>query len=231
MDQGLTRGKGGSMLENDFVDPGFVQEPMTTSRVQPHLIYLEKNLIDRISETMEDLISEILEEIKAPAKPQTDEKQEDTVDLPSPSMVRAKDVGDSTIIKIYHHLLSGKIFRSKPEVVQFVLTEACPPKPGTSRKKPGKGRKRSNKSNKTPKTSRNKRTKVEEVKSQHVVEGVVSNQLNDAATINQDPILGSIASTINTNVSSNHEELKIHDLMSTEEMLNEYSIAYQRGEL
>ncbi|OIW07554.1 hypothetical protein TanjilG_08441 [Lupinus angustifolius] len=274
MDQDLIRREGDSTAEKDFASPSFVQESMTTSRVQYHRVYLDKTLLDRISETMKDQISEIIEQIKAPAKLENDGKQGDAVDQPSPSMIRAKDVGDLTVNKvcliskdgaktrasdnnptlsvierlkdwkieqkqrklglpkyyIYHHSLSGKIFRSKLEVVQFVLTETCPPKPGTSRKKSRKPTKRSNKSSKTS-TSRNERTKVEEVISQNVDEGIVSNNLNDVATENQDPILGSIASTINSNVSSNHEELKIHDLMSTEEMLNEYSIAYQRGEL
>ncbi|CAL0302766.1 unnamed protein product [Lupinus luteus] len=278
MDQGLTREESDSMAEKDFINPSFVHEPMTTSRVQLHHVYLEKKLLDRISESMEDQISEIIEQIKAPEKPQNDGEQVDQVDQvdqPSPPVMRATDVGDSTVNKvsliiedgdksasnnnptfsvkerlqdwkieqkqrklgsskyyIYHHSRSGKMFRSKVEVVRFVLTETCPPKPSTRRKKSRKGKKRYNKRNKTPKkTSKDERTTVGEVISQNIVEGVVSNQLNDAATVNQDPILGFNASTIETKVYSNHEELQIYDLMSPEEILNEYSIAFHRGEL
>lgn len=96
------------------------------------------------------------------------------------------------IMQYYHHSPSNKSFRSKQEVVQFVLTETCPPKPNTARKTPDTSRKTPKTSRKTPSTCINIRKNVEDVESEqvvaaveneHVVECVVSEHLVQAVII------------------------------------------------
>ncbi|KAK7251333.1 hypothetical protein RIF29_34428 [Crotalaria pallida] len=193
---------------------------------------------------------------------------------------------DTMFSSVYYHSPSNKQFRSKPEVVQFVLKETCPLEvPTTKMKAHYNGRKNSSKPWKTRKIGIKERRKgghvvkqqvvvdkgvvsshvvetsqcthpVQHIGVSHLAETTLSNRLDDVGSINarpaesaptehtyetdvsdsvnattigdavegnQDP---SGASMIDTNMYTYHEELPINGLMSTGEVLNDFSVAF-----
>ncbi|KAK7255989.1 hypothetical protein RIF29_29418 [Crotalaria pallida] len=79
----------------------------------------------------------------------------------------------ATIDYFYYHSPSDKSFRSKPEVIQFILTETGPLAPSRSRKAPSNARKAFGKIRKSSQIFRKKRMTVRNVERQHMLDEVV----------------------------------------------------------